>query len=159
MERSPDGPTTGDVAPDLALRDQHGQSVRLSDLRGRKNVLLVFYPYAFSGICTGELGALRDRQPEVENDDVALLAVSCDPIFALRAYADAQSLTFPLLSDFWPHGEVTAAYGVLDEVRGCPRRATFVIDRGGVIRWSVDHDIGEPRDVDAYVSALADLPG
>jgi len=93
-------------APDFALRDQHGQVVRLSSFRGEKTVVVMFYPYAFSGVCTGELRAVRDRLPQLQSEHVALLAVSCDPMFSLRAFAEADGLGFPLLSDFWPHADV-----------------------------------------------------
>ena len=96
----------GDQAPDFELNDQHGTPVRLSSFRGAKNVVLVFYPLAFSGVCTGELCAIRDEFPEVNRDDVEMLTVSVDSTFAHRAWADAEHFEFGLLSDFWPHGEV-----------------------------------------------------
>ena len=76
---------------------------------------LVFYPYAFSGVCTGEMAGIRDRLAEFMTFDSEVLAISCDPMYALRAFADADGLNFPLLSDFWPHGEVCRAYDVFDE--------------------------------------------
>lgn len=147
----------GCPAPDFTLRDQHGQEVTLSGFAGSRAVVLVFYPWAFSRVCTGELHDLRDRQDELAGEDVQLLAVSCDPMFSLRAFADADGLDFPLLSDFWPHGAVASAYGVLDAERGCPTRSTFIIDRDGVVRWSVHNALGEARNVDAYLEVLADL--
>ena len=95
----------GDKAPDFTLKDQHGQDVTLSSYAGSKAVLLVFYPFAFSGVCTGELTGLRDRLGEFETDDTTLIALSCDPMYAQRAVADRDGIFFPLLSDFWPHGE------------------------------------------------------
>ncbi len=145
----------GRLAPDFTLRDQHGQDVTLSSFRGQKAVVVMFYPYAFSRVCTGELCAVRDSLPTFETDDVAVLAVSCDPMFTLRAFADADGLTFPLLSDFWPHGEVARAYGVLDETRGCPRRSTFIVDRDGVLRWSVHNDLADARDLEEQARVLA----
>ncbi len=147
----------GQQAPDFTLADQHGQEVTLSHFRDRKAVILVFYPFAFSGVCTGELRALRDELPRFDNDDVTLLAVSCDPVFALRAFSDRDGLTYPLLSDFWPHGEVTRAYGVFDSERGCASRGTFVIDRSGVVRWKVQNAIPDARDLADYHAALAEL--
>ena len=147
----------GRQAPDFTLRDQHGQDVTLSSFRGQKAVVVMFYPYAFSRVCTGELCAVRDSLPTFETDDVAVLAVSCDPMFTLRAFADADGLTFPLLSDFWPHGEVARAYGVLDETRGCPRRSTFIVDRDGVLRWSVHNEMPDERDLDEHVARLHQL--
>ncbi len=150
------GLPVGAVAPDFSLRDQHGQTVSLTGLRGAP-VLVVFYPWAFSRVCTGELATLRDVRREVEDTGGRLLAVSCDPVFSLRAFAEVERLDYSLLSDFWPHGAVTSAYGVLDEERGCPRRSSFLVDRGGVIRWSVHHGTAEARDVGTHVRALRDL--
>ena len=147
----------GQAAPDFELRDQHGQAVSLSSFRGSKAVVLVFYPFAFSGVCTGELREIRDNLPRFESDEVRLLAVSCDPMFSLRAVADKDGLTFPLLSDFWPHGEVSADYGVLDSERGCSSRSTFIIDKDGVLRWSVHNALPDARDLSEYERILAEL--
>src|SRR3984885_4511022 len=108
----------GEQAPDFELKDQHGSPVRLSSFQGTKNVVLVFYPLAFSGVCSGELCALRDDFPEVTRDDVELLTVSVDSMFTHRAWADQQKFSFGLLSDFWPHGSVAKTYGIFDEEKG-----------------------------------------
>ncbi|MFC5750002.1 peroxiredoxin [Actinomadura rugatobispora] len=147
----------GDVAPDFELKDQHGTPVKLSDFRGRKNVVLVFYPLAFSGVCTGELCAIRDELPTLGGDDVQVLAVSVDSMFALRAWSDQEKYQFPLLADFWPHGGTAQAYGVFDEEKGLALRGTFVIDTGGVVRWKVVNAIPDARDLDEYRKALAGL--
>lgn len=146
----------GDVAPDFELTDQHKQKVRLSSYRG-KNVMLVFYPWAFSGICTGELCTIRDELPRFQNDDVQVVAVSCDAVHALRAFSEQQGLDYPLLSDNWPHGEVAQAYGVFNETAGAALRATFMLDREGVVRWKVVNAIGDARDAAEYEKALAGL--
>jgi peroxiredoxin len=151
-------PGVGSTAPDFVARNQHGETLRLSDYRGRRDVVLVFYPYAFSGVCTSELTALRDRPDLAAAAEI--LAVSCDPMYTLRAYADASGLEFGLLTDFWPHGAIASQYGVFDADRGCAVRGTFVIDQAGVIRWSVVKGISEARDPDDYAEALAGLrPG
>ncbi|MFI6348804.1 peroxiredoxin [Streptomyces sp. NPDC050560] len=147
----------GAKAPDFALKSQHGETVRLGDFRGDKSVVLVFYPYAFTGVCTGELCALRDALPKFVNDDVQLLAVSNDAPFSLRVFAEREGLEYPLLSDFWPHGEASRAYGVFDEEKGCAVRGTFVIDKEGVIRWTVVNAIPDARDLNDYVKALDTL--
>jgi mycoredoxin-dependent peroxiredoxin len=147
----------GDEAPDFELKDQHGTPVRLSGFRGVKNVVLVFYPLDFSGVCTGELCALRDEFPEINRDDVELLAVSVDSTFAHRAWADAEHFQFGLLSDFWPHGHVAGRYGVFDSERGLATRGTFIIDKGGVVRWKVVNPIPQARDIAEYSKALAAL--
>jgi mycoredoxin-dependent peroxiredoxin len=143
--------------PDFELQDQHGRSVVLSSFRGTHAVVLMFYPFAFSRVCTGELSEVRDNQAMLVSADVQLLAVSCDPMFALRTFADRDGLEFPLLSDFWPHGKVSRAFGVFDEKRGCARRSTFIVDRDGVLRWSVHNPNPEARDLTAYIRVLADL--
>jgi peroxiredoxin len=147
----------GEQAPDFELKDQHGTPVQLSSFRGSKNVVLVFYPLAFSGVCTGELCAIRDEFPEVSGDDVELLTVSVDSTFTHRAWADAEKFEFGLLSDFWPHGGVAKSYGVFDEERGLATRGTFIIDKSGVVRWKVINPIPQARDIAEYSKALADL--
>jgi mycoredoxin-dependent peroxiredoxin len=147
----------GQQAPDFELKDQHGAPVRLSDFRGRKNVVLVFYPLAFSGVCSGELRAMRDEFPEAARDDVELLTVSVDSVYALRAWSDAEAFGFPLLSDFWPHGDVARSYGVFDDNRGIATRGTFIIDKDGVVRWKVVNPVPEARDIADYQKALAAL--
>jgi peroxiredoxin len=147
----------GDQAPDFELPDQHGTPVKLSSFRGSKNVVLVFYPLAFSPVCSGELCALREEFPEVDRDDVALLTVSVDSMFTHRAWADAEHFQFSLLADFWPHGAVAKEYGVFDEARGLAVRGTFVIDKNGAVRWSVVNPIPQARDIADYQKALAEL--
>ena len=148
-------PAVGSVAPDFELTNQHGQKVSLSSFRDKKNVVVLFYPFAFSGICTGELCALRDDLTPFQNDQVELLAISCDPMYSLKAFADAEKYEFSLLADFLPHGEVAKKYGVFQDERGFSTRGTFVIDKSGVIRWSVVNGPGEARDLAAYKAALA----
>ncbi|MEU8224824.1 peroxiredoxin [Kribbella sp. NPDC048915] len=148
-------PAAGSRAPDFETQNQFGEPVRLSDYAGRRAVVLVFYPYAFSQVCTGELTALRDRPDLLGRAE--FLAISCDPLFTLRAYADAQQLPFGLLTDFWPHGAIASSYGVFDTDRGCALRGTFVVDSEGLIRWSVVNQLPEPRNLDDYAAALAEL--
>ena len=149
---------TGRPAPDFTLRDQHGQSVRLSSYQGQKAVVVMFYPFAFSRVCTGELCAVRDSLSTFESDAVQVLAVSCDPMFALRAFAEQDRLTFPLLSDFWPHGATAKAYGVFDEDRGCADRSTYIVDKRGLVRWSVHNAMPDARDLREQASVLAAIP-
>ena len=151
-------PAVGSVAPDFELTNQHGQKVSLASFRDKKNVVVLFYPFAFSGICTGELCALRDDLAPFQNDQVELLAISCDPMYSLKAFADAEKYEFSLLADFWPHGEVAKKYGVFQEERGFATRGTFVIDKSGTIRWSVVNGPGEARILADYKAALAVLP-
>ena len=145
----------GDVAPDFTLRNQYGEQVTLSDFRGKKSVVVMFYPFAFTGICTSELCTLRDRQPEFDNDDTVTLSVSCDSVPSLKVFAEQEKLTHHLLSDYWPHGTVSTAYGVFLEDKGFATRGTYVIDKEGVIRWMVVNGPGEARSADEYAAALA----
>jgi mycoredoxin-dependent peroxiredoxin len=147
--------TVGQPAPDFTVPNQRGEEVTLSDLRGRK-VVLVFYPFAFSPICTGELCSLRDRRGEFD-DDTVLLGISVDTKHALRAFAEQEALGFDLLSDFWPHGAVAQAYGAFLADSGKATRATFVIDRAGIVRWAVVNGPGEARNPDDYRAALAEI--
>lgn len=144
----------GDVAPDFALRDQWGQTVRLSAYAGTWTAL-VFYPWAFSRVCQGELGALRDSLPRMASAGITALAISCDPMFSLRAFADADGFTFPLLSDHWPHGAVAQAYGVFDADTGAARRSTFLVAPDGRIGWAVHNAIGAARDLEDYLAAVS----
>jgi peroxiredoxin len=148
----------GQEAPDFELKDQHGTPVRLSSFRGAKNVVLVFYPLAFSGVCGSELCALRDEFPSVTGaSDAELLTVSVDSSFTHRAWADAEGFQFGLLSDFWPHGSVASLYGVFEAERGIAVRGTFIIDKDGVVRWKVVNPIPQARDIAEYQKALAAL--
>jgi mycoredoxin-dependent peroxiredoxin len=147
----------GGPAPDFTLRDQFGQDVTLSSFRGTKAVAILFYPYAFSGVCTGELAGVRDRLDEFMTFDSEVLAISCDPLYALRAFADADGLNFSLLSDFWPHGEVCRAYGVFDDRTGAARRSSYVIDKEGTLRWAVHNASAEARDLDEHLRQLTAL--
>jgi peroxiredoxin len=147
----------GDAAPEFALRNQNNQEVTLAQFKGEKNVLLVFYPLAFTGVCSGELQALRDERATFQNDNVQLLTVSVDSPFAHRVWDDQEGFGFPLLADFWPHGSTAQAYGIFDDTKGIARRGTFLLDKDGIIQWRVENDITTPRDTAAYREALAAL--
>jgi peroxiredoxin len=147
----------GRPAPDFELRDQFGQAVALSSFHQRRAVVVMFYPYAFSRVCTGELCAVRDNLPRFESADAQLLAVSCDPMFSLRAFAERDGLVFRLLSDFWPHGEVARRYGVFDEERGCAERSTYIVDTRGVLRWQVHSAMPDARDLDEQLRVLGEV--
>jgi mycoredoxin-dependent peroxiredoxin len=147
----------GDQAPAFELRDQHAQLHRLSDLRGKHNVLLVFYPFAFTGVCTGEMVALRDELPALQASGTVVYALSCDPIASLRVFAEREGLTHSLLSDFWPHGAVSTSYDVFNATIGAASRGSFVIDRSGVVRWLVRNELPDARSIGDYQKALADL--
>lgn len=147
------GVEVGERAPDFRSRNQHGQTVTRDDLRGAPAVLL-FYPWAFSSICTGELRSLRDQWRRFDELDARVLGISCDAMFTLRAYAEAEGLTFDLLTDHWPHGAIARSYGVFDDEAGCALRGSFLLDGEGVVRWSTVNGIGEARDIEEHLTAL-----
>lgn len=147
----------GTRAPDFDLSDQHGVKVSLSSFREKKNVVILFYPFSFTGRCTGELCEIRDDLNEFQNEDVQILAISCDSIFTQRSFAESQGYEFPVLSDFWPHGAVSRLYGVFKEDRGCAIRGTFIVDKSGILRWQVVNAMGDARNVSDYKAAIAAL--
>jgi len=147
----------GSEAPDFTLNDYNKQPVQLSSFRGDKPVLVVFYPFAFSGICTGELCQLRDEFADYDNKGVQVLGVSVDTPFSLKAWAEKEGYQFPLLSDFWPHGDVARAYGVFNEQAGLAVRGTFLIDTAGVVRFAEVNAPGEARDQQGWKKAVAEL--
>jgi peroxiredoxin (alkyl hydroperoxide reductase subunit C) len=148
----------GAEAPDFTLKDQDGNDVTLSSFRGRQNVVLVFYPFTFTGVCQGELCSLRDNLSDYQSASAQVLAISCDTRHAQKKWAEEQGFTFPVLSDFWPHGAVARAYGVFNEQLGCANRATFVIDQQGkIVDVFESPNLGTPRDKAEYEAALAKL--
>ena len=148
----------GQEAPDFELKDQEGTMVSLAGFRGDKAVALVFYPFTFTGVCQGELCALRDDISSFAAENVQVLAVSCDSPFAQKKWAEEQGFTFPVLSDFWPHGAVAKAYGVFNDALGCANRATFLIDTDGkVVDTFATDNLGTPREKARYEEALAKL--
>jgi peroxiredoxin len=146
----------GQPAPVFTARNQYGELLTVSGLRGAPAVI-IFYPWAFSSICRDELAAVRDDHENFRILGARVLAVSCDAMYTLRAYADAERIAFDLLSDHWPHGAIAQAYGVFDEESGCARRGTFVLDSAGTIRWRQVNQINEPRDLAAVLAATANL--
>jgi len=151
------GPGIGDPAPGFELPNQFGEPVSLDGLAGR-SVVLVFYPFAFSRVCSGELASLAELQPEFDAAGATLLAVSCDTKYSLRAWAAEQGWAFDLLADFWPHGEVARRYGVFDGVRGLATRSSFFIGPDRTVHRILRSGINDPRDPREYVRALRDLP-
>lgn len=146
----------GAPAPDFALKDQNNQEVRLSSYRDLRNVLLVFYPLAFTGTCQGELAEIRDNIDDFANASTQVLAVSVDSVFSHKVWAEQEGYDFPLLADFWPHGAVAQTYGVFNEKKGTASRGTFIIDRAGVIGFS-ELSLTGARDQNAWREALAEL--
>ena len=148
------GPAVGDVAPDFSLRDQNNEVLTLSEYRGEKAVLVVFYPLAFTGICSGELTGIQVALGSFATDAVQVVTVSVDSVPTHRVFADQYGFEFPLLADFWPHGGVARAYGCFDEAAGIATRGTFLVDREGVLRFVERHGAGETRDPRVWLDAI-----
>ncbi|MFI5491826.1 peroxiredoxin [Actinoplanes sp. NPDC051859] len=149
----------GTEAPEFTLKDQNNQEVTLADFRGRKAVLLVFYPLAFTGTCQGELAEIKDNLPAYANEDVQVLTVSVDSAYSHKIWAEREGYEFPLLADFWPHGGVAQAYGTFNDEAGFANRGTFLIDKAGVVRFAEMTGPGERRDQDGWRKALTELVG
>ena len=148
----------GQDAPDFELPSHSGEKVKLSSFRGDKPVLLVFYPFTFTGVCQGELCSIRDDFSTFESAGVEVLAIACDSKHAMKRWADEQGWTFQTLSDFWPHGEVAKAYGVFNEAIGAANRATFLIDKDGKVADTFQSpDLGTAREQSRYEEALSRL--
>ena len=148
--------TVGQEAPNFKLKNSDGEEVELSSFRGKK-VVVVFFPFAFTGICTAELCAIRDNADDFKDDETVVLSISCDSAPTLKNFKEQENFNHILLSDFWPHGEVSRKYGVFLEERGMATRGTFVIDREGVIQWLVINEPGAARSTADYRDALAKI--
>jgi peroxiredoxin len=149
--------TIGQAAPDFELKNQYGELVKLSSFKGEKNVVVLFIPFSFTGTCTGELCAIRDDLAAFQNDNVQVLAISCDSPFTQKIFAEQEGYKFPVLADFWPHGAAAQAYGIFNADLGCALRGTFIIDKEGIIRWTVVNGLGDARNNGDYKSAIAAL--
>jgi peroxiredoxin (alkyl hydroperoxide reductase subunit C) len=147
----------GETAPDFSLRDQNNEVVTLSSFRGERAVLVIFYPLAFTGICTGELCVVRDDLDAFQNDDVQVMTISVDSVYTHKVFSEREGYDFPLLSDFWPHGEVARRYGVFNTSTGFANRGTFLVDKTGVVRFAEMNQPGEGRDAGQWRDAIGAL--
>jgi len=136
----------GDKAPDFDLEGARGERVRLADYHGRKNVLLVFHPFAWTSICTEEAQDLQQNLATFHDADTEVVLVSCDPAPSRQAWRKAIGADYEFPSDFWSHGAAAKAYGVFDEETGAPLRGTFLIDKTGTVIWSLVNDAATRRD-------------
>lgn len=148
----------GQQAPEFRMTDTHGRTVTSADLRGSA-ALLVFVPFAFSDTCTNELIDLRGAEDLLTREGLKVIVVSCDSIYTLKAWADTHSYRADLLSDFWPHGEVSRQFGVFNPHKGLATRGSFLIDAQGVVRWAIVNPEGEARDLAEYRGAVEALLG
>jgi len=147
----------GSPAPDFTLPDQSRNPVGLGDLLGRKS-LVVFIPFPFTSICSGEVCLLRDNLAQLGDLDANVVVITCDTIPVNKHWSEENGFTFPVLSDFWPHGAAATAYGAFNEKVGAANRQSYVLDETGLVRAIVASDsLGTPREFDEYVGALASL--
>lgn len=145
----------GSAAPDFSLPNQHRDTVTLSQFRGRQHVVIAFHPLAFTPVCSVQVQTYQREQPRLSALDAHVLAISADAGPSKKAWADSLGgVTYDLLSDFHPHGQVAAAYGVL-RADGLPERAIFLVDKTGTIRWTALYDMPEQPDHEALFAALA----
>ena len=147
----------GQEAPDFTLKDQNNEEFTLSAFRGKQAVLIVFYPLAFTGICTGELCVVRDDLSTFQNDDVQVVSISVDSVYSHKIFSERENYEFPLLADFWPHGEVAKTYGVFNDIAGIANRGTFLVDKDGIVRFAEMNGPGEGRNAEDWRSAISAL--
>lgn len=147
----------GSKAPEFTLENQYGEEVSLAELLTERPVVLVFFPLAFSGICTGELCELQENIAAFDDSSVTLVGVSVDSKYTLRAWAEQEGYKFSILSDFWPHGQVASDYGVFLDEAGIATRGTFVIAQDGTVAAAFATAPGEARDFAAYREAITSL--
>jgi mycoredoxin-dependent peroxiredoxin len=146
--------TVGAPAPEFTLKDQNQQEVSLASFRGRKRVVLIFYPLDWSPVCTQEHACFVNDMKKFEQLDAQVLGLSVDSVWSHKAYADKMGIHYPLLADFHPRGAVAAKYGVYLEDKGITGRAIFIIDRDGKLAWLKDYGIPVVPGVDEVAKAL-----
>lgn len=155
MTRAP-----GDQAPDFSLPASTGQRLQLDSFHDLQHLLVVFYSFSYDDVCRDDVRLLRQQADRHKAASVAVVGISCDPPPVQAAWSIAENLPFPLLSDFWPHGAVSEAWGVFDRDRGCARHVVFAVGTGGTIEAVFESSFSEPRKAQAYDQLLArlDLP-
>jgi mycoredoxin-dependent peroxiredoxin len=146
---------TGERAPDFDLEEAFDRPrLRLQDFRGKSNVLLVFHPFAFTPVCAEEALDLQANLSSFRDAETEVIFVSCDTSAARQAWKEELGATYPFASDFWQHGVASRAYGVFDEETGAPMRGTFLIDKDGVVIWSLVKDGRRTEMVPQSLEAL-----
>ena len=145
----------GDFAPDFELEDQNGKKVRLSQFKGKKNVILAFFPFAFSPVCTNELGELKEKEDVILKLDTQILAASVDSTWTQKAFAKELKLKFPLLSDFGR--KAIPIYGAYYEDKGFAKRTIFVVDKQGKIVYRREYEPGTQPNIDEALAVLKKL--
>ncbi len=149
--------SAGSPAPGFSLTDQDRNTVTLDDLKGKKS-LIVFIPFPFTGICDDESCAIRDNLATLNDLDANVVVITCHAVPVAKKWSDENDFTFPVLSDFWPHGVVATQYGAFNEAVGGANRMTFVLDSDGIVHSVIDSgSLGTAREFDAYVTALGEI--
>lgn len=147
----------GDVAPDFTLTTADKKPWKLSDYRGKKNVVLAFVPYAFSGVCSAQLPSYEAELERFNEFDTAVVSISMDSIYSLDAWRHSMHTSFPLLSDFYPQGQVVDLYGLRHKA-GMSNRALILVDKEGIIRFiEVMNAPGDMPDNEDLFDALHKL--
>ena len=142
---------------ELTTEGRPGKKIKLSDYRGKKNVVLAFYPLDFSPTCSTEHGCLRDDLPQLEAANAQVLGVSVDSAWTHQAFAKQMGIKYPLLADFHPKGSVAEKYGLYEADKGITSRATVIVDKNGKVAWTQNHGLGNARDDKAIIEALKKL--
>jgi len=148
-------PTIGASAPEFSLKDHNQQDVKLGDFRGKKRVVLVFYPLDWSPVCTKEHACFVNDMKQFEQLDAQVLGLSVDSVWSHKAYAEKMGIHYPLLADFHPRGAVAAKYGIYLEDKGITGRAIFIIDRDGKLAWQKNYEIPVVPDIKEVSAALS----
>jgi len=147
----------GEKAPDFTLVDQARNAVTLSSFQGKRNVVLVFYPLSFTSICSVQMPGYNQERQRFDEHDAQVLGISVDSSAVHKAFAESVGVEYPLLADFHPHGAVAKAYGIFREDEGVAERATFVIDKQGIVRHAEVHEFGRVPDRAKAIEALSRL--
>jgi len=145
----------GSPAPDFVLKDQNQKEVKLSDYKGKKNVVLVFYPLDWSPVCTNEHACFVNDMKKFEQLDAQVLGVSVDSVWSHKAFAEKMGLSYPLLADFQPRGAMADKYGVFLADKGITGRAIAIINKAGNVAWFKQYDIPQVPDLAEVAQALA----
>ena len=147
--------SAGQAAPEFTLMDQSRKEVKLADFRGKKNVVIIFYPLDWSPTCTQEHACVVNEMKRFEQLDAQVLGISVDSAWSHKAYAEKMHIEYPLLADFQPRGAVGTQYGVYLADKGITGRAIFIVGKDGKIAWAKNYDIPVVPDVDEVAKALS----
>jgi peroxiredoxin len=149
--------SVGQPAPEFALKDQSQQEVKLADFKGKKNVVLVFYPLDWSPTCTNEHACMVNDMKRFESLNAQVLGVSVDSVWSHKAFAEKMKIAYPLLADFHPRGAMADKYGVYLAEKGITGRAIVIVNKQGNVAWVKNYDIPVVPDVNEVAQALSNV--